>query len=126
MAYARDFVGSSGVRAADASATQSAYYAQLGGIDYRVKLNPPDRLTNSFHEVLSARLLNDIGLRFNPASAWVIDNSSLWVASRVIPGALDVGPYVLAAANEQARKPGLVAAVITMDLTNYNELQLKV
>ncbi|EJM97634.1 hypothetical protein [Herbaspirillum sp. YR522] len=75
---------------------------------------------------MSARLLNDIGLRFNPASAWVVDKSSLWVASRVIPGALDVGPYVLAAATEQARKPGIVAAMITMELTRYNELKDKV
>ena len=111
------------MQAADASATQSAYFAQLDGVAYRLKLNPPDRLANSFHEVLSARLLNDIGLRFNPASAWVVDKSALWVASQVIPGALDVGPYVMAAAAEQIRKPGLVTAMITMEMTHYKALE---
>lgn len=93
-------------QAADSTATQSAYFATLNGVDYRLKLNPPDRLTNTFHEVLSARLLNDIGLKFNPSSAWVTDGGALWVASRVIPGARDVGPFLLDAAKTLVNKGG--------------------
>ncbi|KAF1035357.1 MAG: hypothetical protein GAK35_04210 [Herbaspirillum frisingense] len=122
LAEAGQFMRSSGTQAAGAGATQSAYFAELDGVAYRVKLNPPDRLTNTFHEVLSARLLNDIGLHVNPPSAWVVDEGEIWVASRVIPNARDLGPYLLHAAGEQATRPGKPGREAGEALARYREL----
>ena len=78
------------------SATQEAFWAQnQAGEKYRIKQNPPTRMMNTFHEVVSARVLNVIGFSCSPCTSWVPDHSGkIWVASPVVEG-MDVGKFLL-------------------------------
>lgn len=89
--------------AASAAATQDAFWAT--GPDervYRLKRYPPERAGNTCHEFLSAYILHALGLPYSPqlllASAPAAAGAAageLWLASPLIAGSKDVGPFLV-------------------------------
>jgi hypothetical protein len=79
------------------SATQEAFWAHdASGQRYRLKRNPPERLLNTFHEVMSARLLHTVGLPVSPPTSWVLGPcGAIWIASPVVKGAKDLGLFLI-------------------------------
>jgi len=79
------------------TSTQEAFMAlDALGNAYRLKINPPNRQINTFHEVISSRILHELGLPFSPLTSWVIDkNNQVWIASPIVPDAKDIGPFLI-------------------------------